>query len=139
MALSTEAEPNARPGSTAEDNSFLRNLRLWVSSFSAYAQDRLELAGLEGREAFTHYLKVIIFAALALFGVLFGYVFLMVGLVLLIAYFTGWSLVWPALIVALLHFMAAAGSGLAIRGLLKVPQFQQTLAEFKKDKEWTAR
>lgn len=138
MAPFTEAEKSARPGSTAEDESLLGNLRQWVSSFSAYAQARLELAGLEGREAFTHYLKVIIFAALALFGVLFGYVFLMVGLVLLIAYLTSWPVVWPALIVALLHFLAAAGSGLAIRGLLKVPQFQQTLAEFKKDKEWTA-
>lgn len=139
MAPSTEAETSAGPGSSAEGDSFLRNLQQWVSSFSAYAQARLELAGLEGREAFTHYLKVIIFAALAVFGILFGYVFLMAGLVLLIAYFTHWSLVWPTLIVALLHFLAAAGGGLAIRGLLKVPQFQATLAEFKKDKEWTAK
>lgn len=138
MGPTTEADPRPGIGTAGPDDGFLRNLQQWVSSFSAYLQARLELAGLEGREAFTHYLKVGAFAALAIFGLLFGYVFLMVGLVLLIAHFTHWPIVWPALIVAALHFVAAAGSLFAIKVLLKVPQFQQTIAEFRKDREWTA-
>ncbi len=122
----------------AEEASFLRNLRLWAGDFSGFFQARLELAGLEGREALGHYIKVALMVALAVFGLVFGYVFLMVGVVMALCYFTHWPLVWPVLIVAVLHFLGAVVFLLQTRNLLRTPQFQQTLAEFRKDREWKA-
>lgn len=138
MPPAPEPASAGAPDPSAESESFLRNLRLWAGDFSGFLQARLELAGLEGREALGHYIKVALLVALAVFGLTFGYVFLMVGMVMVLTYFTGWPLVWPILIVALSHFVAAALFLLAVKKRLATPQFQQTLAEFKKDRDWSA-
>ena len=67
---------------------------------------------------------------------LFGYVFLIVCLVVAIAHSIGVSWVWTALVVALLHFAGALFCLIIARGQLKRPVFRDTASVLKEDTEW---
>jgi len=102
-----------------------------------YLKARLELAGIEGKEAGIHLGIILGLAVLALGLVIFGYLFLVLFLVFLIGLaFGGNAWVWVMLGAALIHLIVAGVLLLVAKKRLGVPLFPLTLEELKKDQEW---
>lgn len=104
----------------------------------AYVQARLELAGLEGREAAAHYGVILGLAVGGLIALVFGYLFFVIALVFLAAHWIGGETawIWVLLGAAALHFLGAAGLVLVARSRLGTPMFSASLDELKQDQEW---
>ncbi len=118
---------------------FSENLRALLASASSYLRARLELAGMEGKEAAATYGRAIAFVLGAAVLLGFGYIFLWIALIALGTYFTGWHWGWITLIAAVLHFIGVAVClGLAYRNW-GAPVFSATLEEFRKDQQWLSR
>ena len=99
---------------------------------------RLELAGLEGREAAVHYGIILGLAVGGLIAVIFGYCFFIIALVFLLAHFIGGenAWIWVMLGAAVLHFLSAAALLLMAKARLGTPMFAASLDELKHDQEW---
>ena len=104
----------------------------------AYVQARLELAGLEGKEAAVHYGVILGLAVGGLIALVFGYLFFVIALVFLAAHWIGGETawIWVLLGAAALHFLGAAGLVLVARSRLGTPMFSASLDELKQDQEW---
>jgi uncharacterized membrane protein YqjE len=103
----------------------------------AYLHARLELAGIEGKEAAIHLGIILGLAIVALVMVVFGYFFLVLFLVFLIGLaFGGNAWVWVMLGAAVIHIVGAAVLLLIAKARLGQPLFPLTLEELKKDQEW---
>ncbi len=115
-----------------------RHLSGILSAFLDYLKARLELAGLEGKDAGIRIAIVIALAVIALVVVVFGYFFLCLAVVFLIAWAIGTehAWIWVTLSMGLLHFGVAIACVLIAKARLSAPMFPATLQEFKKDHEW---
>ena len=104
----------------------------------AYVRARLELAGLEGREAAVHYGVILGLAIGGLIALVFGYLFAVIALVFLVAHRIGGETawIWVMLGAAALHFIGAAVVLLIAKSRLGVPVFSASLDELKQDQEW---
>ncbi len=109
-----------------------------VSTVLAYLKARFELAGLESKEAGLHYLIVVALICGGLMIVVFGYLFLCLALVFLVAWALGdgHAWIWVTLGMALLHFCVGALLLFLAKKRFAAPMFESTLNEFKKDQEW---
>ena len=109
-----------------------------LSASLAYLKARLQLAGLEGKEAGIHYVVILALAVTALLVVFFGYFFFCLAVVFLIAWALGdgHAWIWVTLGMAALHFIGAAILGFMAKNRLEEPMFSATVNEFKKDHEW---
>lgn len=127
--------PRSQPA-TAGDAGFAAHLRGFFASFADYSRVRLQLAGIESKEAGVHYLKLLIYVVIALVVVVFGYLFLCIGAVVLLAQLlrVGWP--WVMVGFALLHFVGAGVCVFLAKAGIAEPMFGATLRELKKDKEW---
>jgi len=125
--------PQDRPVREAGLPEHLRNL---AASLVGYFQARLQLAGLESREASAHYLKMLLWLAAGVAAIAFGYIFFCGAIVFILARVLGVSWVWIMLGLGFVHFGAAAVCALVLRKKFPQPVFQTTLNEFKKDQEW---
>jgi uncharacterized membrane protein YqjE len=113
-------------------------LRAAALSGLGYVRARMELAGLEAKQAVTQLGGVLLLAALALTMTLTGYLLLCVALVFGLASFSHSQHAWIfiALLVGALHLGAA---WLVLRWALQwlqEPMFPSTLEEFRKDETW---
>ena len=104
----------------------------------AYVRARLELAGLEGKEAAVHCSVILGLAIGGLIALVFGYLFAVIALVFLVAHFIGGETawIWVLLGAAALHFLGAAVLMLVAKSRLGVPMFSASLDELKQDQEW---
>ena len=131
-------EPTAEDRRAAAQEGFLGHLAGLLSASAGYLQGRLQLFGLEAKEATVHYAIIIALAIAALVVLIFGYFFfcffLIFGLAALIG--TKHALIWVTLGMALLHIGAAVGAVLYAKARLAEPMFEATINEFKKDQEW---
>jgi uncharacterized membrane protein YqjE len=129
-ASSTEDTPQPKAG-------LFGHLSALLAAKLAYLKARLELAGIEGREAAVHLGIILGLAIVALVLVIFGYFFFVLFLVFLIGLaFGGNAWVWVMLGAAVIHFIIAGVLLLVARLRLGVPLFPLTLEELKKDQEW---
>jgi uncharacterized membrane protein YqjE len=103
-----------------------------------YLRARLQLLGLEGKEAAIHYGIIAGLAIGALVAAVFGYLFFVIAFVFFIAWLCGGGNAWiaVALVVAVVHFGAAAALAIAAKWKLEKPVFSATIEEFRKDQEW---
>lgn len=103
-----------------------------------YLRARLKLAGIEGKEAAIHAGIIAGLAVGALVVLIFGYFFLVIGLVFLIAlaFGGGNAWIWVLLAAAVLHILGAVILLLVAKGRLGTALFPLTLDELKKDQEW---
>ncbi len=115
-----------------------RHLLGILSATLAYLKARLELAGLESKEAGIHYVIILALAVIALVVTIFGYFFFCLALVFFIAWLidTEHAWIWVTFGMALLHFGIAAACLWMAKTRLSAPMFSATLQEFKKDHEW---
>lgn len=128
--------PPERP---ADDAGLSAHLLSLLASIAAYLRARLELAGLEGADAAGCGLKALLFLVVALGLLAFGYAFLWIGIITLIATLCPSHWGWIVVAVGALHLGAAA---LFLGGACsqwKKPFFRATLEEFRKDQEWLNR
>lgn len=121
---------------STDESGFFAQLRSFLGSFSGYLGARLELAGLESKHALVHYLKIIASLLVACLCLLFTYLFLVAGLVMIIAHYSGWALRWVFLGAAGVHLLLVLAALVFAKVLFAVPQLEATLAEFRKDQAW---
>ncbi|MEI7958810.1 MAG: phage holin family protein [Verrucomicrobiota bacterium] len=131
--MGTTLPPNGRPATEAGLSGHLLAL---LASLAGYLRARLELAGIEGKDAAGIYLKVAIILVMVATFLVFGYAFLWIGLIALIAAFAHVDWGWLVLAAGVLHLLGALGGGWAVLMLWKKPVFAATLEEFRKDQEW---
>src|ERR1700729_570151 len=81
-----------------------------IAAKLAYLRARLELAGIEAREAGIHYAIIVALAIGALIVLVFGYLFLVIALVFLVAALVGTphAWIWVLFGAAFLHLLGAA-------------------------------
>lgn len=114
----------------------MENLLSLLGSLAGYFETRLQLFGRESKAALVH-LVVILACLLAALGLLaFGYVFLVVSVIVGIAHLTGVSWVWIALLAALAHFALAAVCVVIALARVKEPMLRDSVTELKRDREW---
>jgi uncharacterized membrane protein YqjE len=120
-----------RPGLWAHLTGFL-------AAFSAYLRARLQLAGLEAKEAALHYGILVGLLIFGLILLIFGYFFFCFGLIFAIAALIGTkhAWIWVTFGMALLHLAAAGAAVVLAKVRLSTPMFTATLEEFRKDQEW---
>lgn len=114
----------------------LQNLTSLLASLAQFFGSRIELAARESKAALRHFGVLLACLVAAAVLVLFGYVFLLVSVIVGIAHALGVSWVWTALAVALLHFGGAFGCLLIAKGQFKRPVFHDTGVVLKEDSEW---
>ena len=121
-----------------ESAGFFRHLTALLGAKLAYLRARLQLAGIEGKEAATHYAIILALSIGALVVTVFGYFFFVIALVFLVAWACGGgnAWIWVTLGAAVLHFIGAATLLAIAKVKLTQPMFAATLDEFKKDQEW---
>lgn len=129
-------EPTTPQGRSAGDAGLIEHLRFLAGSVAGYLQARLELAGIESKEAVAHYFKILALLVAGAVGAIFGYIFSCIGLVLLIAHFLHVHWMWIILGLGAAHFLLALGCVLFARGKFFAPMFSATIHELKKDQEW---
>jgi hypothetical protein len=112
-------------------------LEMLAASWS-YLRARGELASIEGREAGLHWLKALGLLVGGLVLLSFGWLFLCLASVFLIAKAIGGDTawIWVTFGAAVLHFGVGWALFLKVRSLAERPLFPATLDEFRKDQAW---
>ena len=121
---------------SAADAGISAHLLAFFAALAGYFRARMELAGIEGKEAAAIYLKVAVLLVCALGALAFGYAFFWIGLIAGIAAHSHLHWGWLVLGVGVLHLLGAMGCAGAICWFWKKPVFTATLEEFRKDQEW---
>lgn len=123
---------------SAQDRDLSGPLRLFSLSALSYLRARLELAGLEGKEAVARLGGMLVLAAVAITLSIAGYLLLCLALVFGIARLAGSEHAWISIAAATgcLHLLLAWGVLRGARGWLRKPMFATTLEEFRKDDAW---
>lgn len=121
-----------------EPDGLFSHLTALLGAKLAYLRARLQLAGLESREAAVHYAIIVGLAIGALVIAIFGYLFLVIAVVFLIAWACGGgnAWIWVTFGAAFVHFIGAALLLVIAKAKLFQPMFAATLDELRKDQEW---
>jgi len=133
MIPPTQPFPRER---TATDTGLSEHLLSLLSSVVGYFQARLALAGIEAKEAVTLYGLAAGFLAAAAGLLVFGYIFLWIGIIGLIAHYGKVNWGWVTLAVGVLHFIGTAACVWFATLKWGQPVFTATMNEFRKDQEW---
>ena len=131
-------EPKSEDVDGTGETGFFAHFAGLLAAKLAYLRARLELAGIEAREAAVHYAIILGLAIGALIVLVFGYLFLVIALVFLVAALLGTAhaWIWVLLGAALLHLLGAAILAWIAKAKLSSPMFTASLNELKKDQEW---
>jgi len=121
---------DAHPGGLVD------HLRELCAATAAYLRARLSLAGIEAKEAAVHFGIILGIFVLAVAVIVFGYLFLCIGVTVLIARVLDVSVGWVILGLAVIHFLVALGAIIFAVTRLKTSVFKSTLTELKKDQQW---
>lgn len=115
----------------------MRHTLAIASAFLDYLKARLQLAGIEAKEASLHYVIIIALLVGALVVTVFAYFFICLGIIFLIAWLAGdGALVWATFGMAVLHLGMAVGCAYFAKTKFADRMFTVTFDEFKKDQEW---
>jgi uncharacterized membrane protein YqjE len=128
-----------RPGfEPSADAGFFRHTAELLSAALDYLKARFQLAGIEAKEASIHYVIMLALLIGALVVVIFGYFFLCLALIFLIAWLCGGgnAWIWVTFGMALLHFGGGVACVLIAKHKFAEPMFRVTLQEFRKDQQW---
>ena len=129
-------DPDAPLGNPASKQSTSDSVRNWIATFLSYLELRLQLIGLESKEAGFH---LLVLALLFVGAIVFfaGFlVMLVVFFLYLLTLIFHWGWGWSALACAVVSLLAAVAAGVVLRYRIVRPLFPTTLAEFKRDREW---
>ena len=112
--------------------------RRFFAACAQWAAARLRLISMEGKEAGARLVKLLLLAGALLFIGVFGWLFVCLALVFVIAGAIdgAHAFVWAALILAAVHFAAVAVLAMLLKGRTSAPLFPLTVEELKKDQAW---
>jgi len=108
----------------------------WIASFLRYLELRLQLSGLEAREAGLHSLIMSLLLVSMLVCFAGGLLLLIVFLLYLMTLILHWAWGWCALALAAVLFLTSIVIGIIFSRKLRRELFPVTLAEFQKDRQW---
>jgi uncharacterized membrane protein YqjE len=112
------------------------SIRDLIAFFVRYFELRLQLFGLEAREAGVH-LFVVALLAVSTVICLVGFVaMLIVFLLYLMMRILHWEWGWSALALSAAFFLVSFGAGVIFKFRILKPVFSDTFAEFQKDRKW---
>lgn len=123
-------------GIRVRQTGLIGSLVAFASALADFFEGRAALFAAESKAAGVQFIVVAICLIAALLFFAFGYVFLLAGGVVAIAYWANVSWVWIALDAAALHILIALILVLVALNGIKKPIFRDTVAELKKDREW---
>ena len=130
--------PESRPAGSA---GVIGHFGALLAALVSYFQARLQLAGMESKEAALHYILLLVWAGAALVLCFFGYIFFCIGCVFAVACLfqdpSKW--IWVLLGFGALHFAVAIFCILIARSKIFLPMFRDTINELKKDQLWLSR
>ena len=130
------AGPEFTKENSQETAGVIVHLRFLRSSFIGHFQTRIQLAGLESREAAVHLVKLLLWIGLGIALMAFGYLFLCGALVFICSLVFGVPWIWILFGLSLAHFGGAIACIKIVQKKLPQPLFESTFNEFKKDQEW---
>jgi uncharacterized membrane protein YqjE len=127
---------DAPVGAASEHASAADSIKHWVATFLRYLELRLQLLGLECKEAGLHLLIIGLLATAVL--VLFGGFLVMFAVFLLYLIITvlHWEWGWGALLCAGILLLGSVVAAIILRSRISRPVFRMTLDELQKDREW---
>ena len=129
-------DPDAPLGVEASKQSTSDSVRNWLASFLSYLELRLRLLGLESKEASLHLLVLaLLFVSTVVFFAGF-LVMLLVFLLYLLMLIFHWEWGWSALACGGVLLLISVVAGVILRYRIIKPILPNTVAEFKKDREW---
>jgi uncharacterized membrane protein YqjE len=115
------------------------SIRDLIAFFVRYFELRLQLFGLEAREAGVH-LFVVALLAVSTVICLVGFVaMLVVFLLYLMMRILHWEWGWSALALSAAFFLVSFGAGVIFKFRILKPVFSDTFEEFQKDRKWLER
>jgi uncharacterized membrane protein YqjE len=112
------------------------SIQAWIASFLRYLELRLQLLGLEAREAGLHLLILSLLLVSMLVCFTGCLLLLIVFLLYLMTLILHWAWGWCALALAAVLFLTSIVIGIIFRFRLAKALFPFTLAEFRKDRQW---
>src|SRR6201987_4809010 len=127
---------DAPVGAESERSSTADSVKHWVAAFLRYLELRLQLLGLEAKEAGLHLLIIglLVTGVLVLFA---GFlVMFAVFLLYLIITLLHWEWGWGALLCSGILLLGSIAVAIILRIRIGRPLFSLTLAELQKDREW---
>jgi uncharacterized membrane protein YqjE len=127
---------DAPVGAESEHSSTADSVKYWVATFLRYLELRLQLLGLEAKEAGLHLLIIglLVTGILVLFA---GFlVMFAVFLLYLIITLLHWEWGWGALLCAGILLTGSVVAAIILRYRIIRPMFRMTLEELQKDREW---
>jgi uncharacterized membrane protein YqjE len=127
---------DAPVGAESERSSTADSVKHWVAAFLRYLELRLQLLGLEAKEAGLHLLIIglLVTGVLVLFA---GFlVMFAVFLLYLIITVLHWEWGWGALLCAGILLAGSLIAAIILRYRVIRPMFRMTLDELQKDREW---
>lgn len=113
-----------------------RSVTSFVASLTKFLQSRLALAAQESKAAFGRVVVIVACFVAAAALCLFGWIFLIVFVIVGVAHMIGISWIWTTLIIALLHFAIAVICLVIARAQMKHAMFRETAGVLKEDTEW---
>src|ERR1700756_1605265 len=129
-------DPDAPLGAQAPNQSTSDSVKQWVASFLGYLELRLQLLGLESKEAGLHLLVLALLFVGALVFFAGFLVLLLVFILYLLTLLFHWGWGGNALTCAVISLLIAVVAGAIFRFRVVKPVFPTTFAEFKRDREW---
>jgi uncharacterized membrane protein YqjE len=124
------------PQSDPEIPGFPESVRLLLASAAGYLHARLQLLGLEFKDAGINYVKILILLVMSVVFLIFGYIFFVMALAYLVAWVCHGRWGWVTLGFGFGHIALAAACLWIAKSRFGVSSFASTIAELKKDKEW---
>ncbi len=112
------------------------SIRLLLASAAGYLSARFQLAGLEAKDVALSYVKIILLLITAVIFMVFGYVFFVIAAAYLVHYLFSWNWGWVILGFGVAHLAVTVICLLLAKSHFSTASFPETIAEFKKDKEW---
>ncbi len=130
------ADEHRTPRNPAGHSGLINNVVALLAALADFFGSRAALFASESKAALAHVVIMVSCLVATLVLVIFGYVFLVVALVVGIAHLAHISSVWTVLGAGVVHLMVAAViAGIALMKIKK-PLFRSTLAELKQDRQW---
>jgi uncharacterized membrane protein YqjE len=108
----------------------------FFNAFVAYVETHAALLASESKAVLLQLVRLVAFGLGALIAVVFGYIFVLVSLVVGIAHRTGIFWIWIALITGLLHIGVAAVCVFLAKSTLRSRLYAETRIELKRDQAW---
>jgi uncharacterized membrane protein YqjE len=115
------------------------SLASYLGALSDYIAARFELLGIEFKGSIKNLLIILTLVITGIGLLFFSYVFLVISLVFVVQWLTGWNWICISFGAAACHLLGLGTCGYLVSLRLKKRSFQTTLAEFREDQEWLSR